>query len=150
MLRDEHSKYFGNYIDRNYRLIRLTFLQAFKKAGADITTEQWVIIQALAQNNGLSQAELATQSFKDAPTVSRIINLLVEKGITTRKRSGDDRRRYQILLTDKGQAIYEQVLPSVLALREQGWQGLSEDDYESFLRIMNQIFANFKQLNEGE
>ena len=137
-------KHFGTYIDRNYRIIRLRFLRAFKEAEVDLTTEQWVLIDSLYKKNGLSQNELAGGSFKDAPTVSRIVDLLCKKGYTERQRFENDRRRYKIFLTDEGKAVYEKILPSVEGLREKGWENLSEEDYTAFLRIMNQVFENFK------
>lgn len=138
------SKHFGTYIDRNFRIIRLTFLKAFKKAGVDLTTEQWVLMDSLYKQNGLAQSELAAGSFKDAPTVSRIIDLLCKKGFTERQRFDNDRRRYKIFLTDEGKAVYEKILPTVESLREKGWENLSDDDYTTFLRIMNQVFKNFE------
>ena len=138
-------KPFGTYIDRNYRLIRLRFLQAFKKAGVDITTEQWVLMDLLMQENGLSQNELATRSFKDAPTVSRIIDLLCKKGFTERRKAENDKRRHDIFLTQKGKNVYDEILPTVIDLRQKGWEGLSDEDYRTFLRIMNQVFGNFEE-----
>lgn len=139
------TKHFGTYIDRNYRIIRLTFLKAFKEAGVDLTTEQWVLIDSLYKENGLSQNDLAKGSFKDAPTVSRIIDLLCKKGFTDRSRFENDRRRYRIFLTEKGRAVYEKVLPHVESVREKGWNDLSEEDYTHFLRIMNQVFKNLEE-----
>ena len=138
-------KPFGTYIDRNYRLIRLRFLQAFKKAGVDITTEQWVLMDLLMEENGLSQNELATRSFKDAPTVSRIIDLLCKKGFTERQKAENDKRRHDIFLTKKGKKVFEDLLPTVMDLRQKGWDGLSDEDYQTFLRIMNQVFKNFEE-----
>jgi hypothetical protein len=40
------------------------------------------------------------------------------------------------------------LLPIVLNLREVGWGGLDEKDYLNFLRIMNQIYANFSKLEK--
>ncbi len=137
-------KPFGTYIDRNYRLIRLRFLQAFKKAGVDITTEQWVLMDLLMQENGLSQNELAARSFKDAPTVSRIIDLLCKKEFTERRKAENDKRRHDIFITPKGKEVYNKILPIVYELREKGWEGLSDEDYQTFLRIMNQVFGNFE------
>ena len=142
---EKQGKYFGTYIDRNYRIIRLNFLQAFRQAGVDITTEQWVLMDALYQKNGLSQTELAEISFKDAPTISRIIDLLCKKKFTERQRFENDRRRYKIFLTAEGKAAYEQALPNVLALRSKGWDHLTEEDYQHFLRIMDQVFQNFAE-----
>ncbi len=82
----QQSKEYGTLIDRTLRIIKLNFIQGFKDAGIDLTPEQWVIIDRLHQQNGISQTELANGSFKNAPTVSRIIDLLCKKGLTERQR----------------------------------------------------------------
>jgi DNA-binding MarR family transcriptional regulator len=143
-----NSKYFGTYIERNFKTTKQAFLKAFKDAGVDITTEQWVILDLLVQEDGVSQTHLGTASLKDAPTTSRIIDLMCRKGFAERRSVENDRRKYHIYLTAKGRAIHEQLLPIVLNLREVGWGGLDEKDYLNFLRIMNQIYANFSKLEK--
>jgi len=130
-------------MDRTLRLIKLRYLQTFREANIDITPEQWVLMDTLYKDNGISQTALANGSFKNAATVSRIIDLLCKKGWTERQRFENDRRRYKIFLTPTGLAIYNKLLPKVIALRTLGWQHLSEKDYEDYVRIMNQIFENF-------
>jgi DNA-binding MarR family transcriptional regulator len=127
------------------KIIRQHYSQAFKDLGVDITTEQWVILDSLYGLDGQSQTELADGSFKNMATVSRIIDLMCEKGITERFRSDQDKRRYKIFITAKGKEIYDSVKPTVDELRSLGWQGLDSDDYDNFLRIMNQIFQNFQE-----
>ncbi len=131
-------------MDKTLKIIKLNYLKAFKSLGLNFTAEQWVILDMLYRKDGISQTDLASASFKDAPTVSRIIDLLVKKGLVKRERFDNDRRRYKVFLTDKGKADYELALPKVHQLREQGWQGLSDEDYDTYLRIMNQIFKNFE------
>lgn len=139
----EELKIFGTLIARTSRIIRLSFTQAFREHQLDITPEQWVILDKLYHNNGISQTALANDSFKNAPTVSRIIDLLCTKQLTERQRFENDRRRYKIFLTPKGRTLVEKALPIVANLRQQGWQQLSDEDYEVFKRIMDQVFDNF-------
>jgi DNA-binding MarR family transcriptional regulator len=143
MSQEKHSKAYGTLIDRTLRLIKLQFIQAFKKAGIDLTPEQWVVIDELYQRNGISQTDLANGSFKNAPTVSRIIDLLVKKNMVERQRFENDRRRYKIYLTPKGKETFEIANPIAQEVRLRGWEGLSEEDYEHFERVMNQVFSNF-------
>ena len=140
----EPTKNFGAIIDRTIKMIKLNYLKAFKEADVDITTEQWVLLQSLYNDDGISQNDLASGSFKNAPTVSRIIDLLVKKGLVERKRFDNDRRRYRIFLTKKGKETYERALPAVLELRRKGWQGLSDHDFEHLIRILDQVFVNFE------
>lgn len=139
----KQSKEYGTLIDRTLRIIKLNYIQGFKKAGVDLTPEQWVIIDSLYHQNGLSQTDLANGSFKNAPTVSRIIDLLCKKGLTERQRFDNDRRRYKIFLTKKGISTFKKAHPVALKLRKKGWGNLSEKDYETFTRIANQVFDNF-------
>lgn len=138
------TKNFGAIIDRTIKIIKLNYLKAFKEAGVDITTEQWVLMDSLYHENGVSQNDLASGSFKNAPTVSRIIDLLCKKGLTERQRFENDRRRYRIFLTNKGKETYERVLPAVLELRKKGWDGLNDKDYEHLTRILDRVFQNFE------
>lgn len=142
----QQPKIFGAYLDRTVKQIRQNYVRVFKEIGVDLTTEQWVLLDNLYQNNGISQNELAQSNFKNAPTVSRIIDLLCQKGLTERQRFDNDRRRYKIFMTEQGKAVYEKALPAVLALRQQGWKGLTEQDYADLIRIVNQIFDNYEEM----
>jgi len=141
---NDEAKKIGYYLERTSRLVKLRYLQAFAQLGIDITPEQWVMLDSLYQRNGRSQTELAGDSYKNAPTVSRIIDLLEKKGLVERQRFENDRRRYKIFLTDAGKAVVEKVQPSVSSLRAQSWDNLSDEDYTQFLRIINQVFDNLK------
>ena len=117
---ESETKNFGAVIDRTIKIIKLNYLKAFKELDVDITTEQWVLLDSLYKNNGMSQTELANGSFKNAPTVSRIIDLLCKKGLTERQRFDNDRRRYKIYLTQTGKATYEKGSPGSFGIKEAG------------------------------
>ena len=106
------TKNFGAIMDRTLKVIRQNYLQAFRDQEADITTEQWVLLDRLAGGDGISQTDLANDSFKNAPTVSRIITLLAKKGLIHKQQSSTDRRQFLIFLSEDGRALHEKVLPS--------------------------------------
>ncbi len=145
MQEEETTRNFGAIMDRTLKLIKNNYLQTFRELGLDITTEQWVLLDRLAEGDGVSQTDLANDSFKNAPTVSRIIELLRKKGLIEKKQSEDDRRQSLIYLSGKGKDYHQTATPAVLALRRRGWQGLNEQDYTDFMRIMNQIGGNFTE-----
>lgn len=138
------AKGIGYLLERTTRIVKLSYSQSFKSAGYDITPEQWVILESLFQNNGQSQNDLAEFSFKDAPTVSRILDLLCKKGYTKRQKVDGDKRARKITLTKKGKELVQGMQPLVSDLRAQGWQNLKTDDYDQLIRIINQVFDNYK------
>ena len=141
----EETKNFGAFIDRTLRIIRLDLGKRLKQVNVDITPEQWMILSSLYGNNGQSQTELCNDSFKNAPTVSRIIDLLSKKGYTERQRFENDRRSYKIFLTEEGKTVVEQALPAIIAARSKGWTDLSDEDYDGFIKVLNNIFDNLSE-----
>lgn len=138
-----HTKPIGYLLERTTRVVKLSFHKCFKKLGIDITPEQWVVMDSLYQENDQSQKDLASDSFKDAPTISRIINVLEKKNWVERKASEEDRRYFIIHQTEEGRRITEILQAEIFKIREQGWDNLSQDDYEVFTRIINQVFDNY-------
>lgn len=119
------------------------FQRTFREAGVDLTPEQWVLLDQLRIAGASSQTELANGTFKDAPTVSRIIDKLAKKKLAERKRFPNDRRRYMVQLTSEGERIHDLLIPKVEGLRVQTWSGMTEEDYETFTSLLQQIRNNF-------
>ncbi|MEM9261863.1 MAG: helix-turn-helix domain-containing protein, partial [Bacteroidota bacterium] len=76
----------GTLLDRTTRLMKAMYQRAFREAGVDLTPEQWVVLDHLYSAKEVSQTDLANGTFKDAPTVSRIIDKLAQKGLALRQR----------------------------------------------------------------
>ncbi len=134
----------GVYIDRTYKVVRQDLINRFKNAGLDVTPEQFVILSKL-EGAEMSQTDLASDSFKDKPTVSRILDLLVRKGFVVREQDPDDGRRYLVSLTDKGTKILAESKPHVYASRETGWKNLEESEYTELKRLLDKIFVNYSR-----
>lgn len=135
----------GTLLDRTTRLMKSHYQKTFRKHGYNLTPEQWVLLYELHLSGPCSQTDLAAGTYKDPPTVSRIIDKLVNKQLAARNRFPGDRRRYQVALTERGQTAVKYLLPVVKDLREQTWKDLTEEDYEDFIRILGQIRGNFRE-----
>lgn len=140
---DQRAYFFK--IDTTIKKIRNVLQKQFNEAGFDLTVDQWVLIDHLHRNPGISQNVLSELTTKDAPTVTRMIDLLCKKELTERRMAEDDRRKFLIFLTPEGQRKYHEVLPSVVEIRRKGWGDLSEEDYQHFVRIMDSIYHNFNE-----
>lgn len=138
------EKKVGVLLEQATRVTKLTFIKAFKKVGADITPEQWAILDCLYHESGLTQTELGERVYKNKPTISRIIDITCEKKYTKRKKFIGDRRKFQIFLTAKGKKLVEKCTPEVKKVRVRSWNGLSNEDYDTFCNITKQLFKNFE------
>ena len=136
------SKRFGIHLDVTVKLIKQDLTRRFRYAQIDLTPEQWSLLDELASHGEMAQRELASGTFKDAPTVSRIVDLLVKRDLVFRKADEDDRRKYLLSLTEQGRKVYGLSAPIVDEARRRGWSGLDDADYEHLKKILTRISKN--------
>lgn len=134
----------GFILERTAKRMKQACAQALREANVDMTVDQWVILQELDKEDRLNQIELAERSFKHAPTVTRIVDTLTEKGLLERQLDPEDRRRYSICLTNAGQLEIKRILPIIKDFRKRCWEGMSEEDLKKMMKLLNQIFDNLK------
>ncbi len=137
------NKRIGFLLERTTRIAKLSFTKAFKNLGVDITPEQWIVIDTVNKNGTMSQKSIGQLSFKNAPTISRIIDNLVKKGLVDRTGEEGDRRKTSISITPVGAELIGQCQAEIDRLRNLSWEGLSDADYDEFTRILDKIFENF-------
>ncbi len=137
-----HDLNYGFQLERTSKKLKQTLQKIFNEIGADITVDQWVIIYELRQHGLLSQNQLGENTYKDAPTVTRIIDLLAKKGLVKRKMSKEDRRKYMIDLTKKGNETIDKLLPYLLDYRKKGWKGLKKSDLITLKSILDKVCEN--------
>ena len=109
----------------------------------DITVDQWVIILELSRHKDLAQNEIAKKTNKDAPTVNRIIEILLKKELVSKNNNSIDKRKSVICLSNKGKKMIEKINPEIIKFRNDGWKNLSDQDLNDLKRIMQTIYQNF-------
>ena len=62
----------------------------FRNAGLEITIEQWSILYHLWKEDGLSQQELCTRTFRDKASITRLIDNIEKLGLVERIASKED------------------------------------------------------------
>lgn len=138
----------GLLIEKTARLFKLSFARLLMlHPEIDITVDQWVIIQLLYKHKTLSQQDIAELAFKDAPTVTRMIDLLENKLYLKRNPDPADRRKFIISLSTHGEAMYHMVLPIMQEFRLESYAGLTNEDLSALEYILNKIFSNLSKSN---
>jgi DNA-binding MarR family transcriptional regulator len=80
----------------------------------NITRREWRTLGAVVEQPGLSPSELAERVFLDRARASRSIGPLVDKGLVVRLTRPGDGRHATLMPTEKGIALYRQLLPEVI------------------------------------
>jgi len=82
----------------------------FNTAGLNITIEQWSVLYHLWKEHGLSQQQLCHATFRDKPSITRLVDNLEKLSLVKRVPSESDRRINFIYLTRQGQKLEEETM----------------------------------------
>jgi DNA-binding MarR family transcriptional regulator len=93
----------------------------------DLTIPEWRIIAVLAQDPGLTAAEVAARTAMDKVAVSRAVARLELAGRVRRSAVRDDRRRQQLALTREGRDVYTRIVPWALEYERRLLEALDPD-----------------------
>ena len=144
MTDNQDVKRVGFLLERTTRIVKLCFTKAFTQLQVDITPEQWVILDTLKERGSLLQVDIAHIVYKNTPTVSRMIDHLERKALISRVPSETDRRATVISLTLEGNQLVERCMEEINRLRDLTWRELSNEDFQQFTRIIDQVFVNMQ------
>lgn len=113
-----------------------------KEAGIGITPAQVSILYTLWHKDGITQKDIAEQTAKDKPSVTRLLDNMEAMGLIKRKMDKKDRRSNLVFLTAKAETIREKVCTATQSALQEGFKGLSDNDVKDVQRLMKTIFFN--------
>jgi homoprotocatechuate degradation regulator HpaR len=85
------------------------FSPALREQG--LSPQQWRVIRALVEEDGLDASELSQRCFLLLPSLSRILQKLAQRGLIERRPDAGDARRSLISLAGKGRDLFETLAP---------------------------------------
>ena len=129
-------------------MTRAIAVQRFTARGFEITPEQMTVLAALIDHDGMYQRQIGAITLKDRPNITRIINILENMKLVTRKPDVNKRKIFKIFITDEGKKVFEKVIPTALELWQRTIEGVSEEELQITLRVLNKFKENLeKDLN---
>ena len=99
-------------------------------------------MKTIQEDSSISQKDIATKTFKDIASITRIIELLVKKGYLLRNFNLQDRRRFELSLTDSGSDIILKLQPHILINRDQALKNISDEELLSLQSILSKLISN--------
>ena len=95
-----------------------------------LTEQQWRVVRALAEDNGLESKALAERTLILKPSMTGIIDRLERDELVLRKKDREDGRKTCIWLTRKARRLYERIMPLVEAEYTEMQDEFSEKNWE--------------------
>ena len=132
------------WVHRVYQAQRNEMYRAFREKGVELTPEQWAVLVRLWERDGRTQNDLSEKTFRDKPTMSRMIDALERRGLVERRDDEDDGRTRLVHLTPDGRALKRKLVPVVEKIVSRMLAGVSAADLAATRRTLRHVFENLE------
>ncbi|WP_077963353.1 homoprotocatechuate degradation operon regulator HpaR [Ensifer adhaerens] len=105
----------------------------------DITEQQWRVIRILAEAGRVDASEMADKAFILAPSLTRIIRSLEERGLITKHKDADDGRRVLLEIAPEGMRVIADVSPESRAIYEELETRYGRERVEVLLDMLDEL-----------
>ncbi|HYJ64916.1 MAG TPA: MarR family transcriptional regulator, partial [Parafilimonas sp.] len=114
----------------------------FRNAGLEITIEQWTVLYHLWKEDCLSQQELCNRTYRDKPSITRLIDNLEKQKLLKRSSHKNDKRINLVCLTDAGRALQETTLALANQTMNEALNGVKKEDIEIVKTVLQKVYDN--------
>ena len=116
----------------------------FRLNDMEITPEQWTVLLYLWEKDGVTQQELCNATFKDKPSMTRLIDNMEKLHLVIRVSDKKDRRTNKIHLTETGKKLEEKARFISNKTLKEALHGLTLEELRISQEVLRKIFNNTK------
>jgi DNA-binding MarR family transcriptional regulator len=111
----------------------------------EISSGQWSVLRVLWETEGLSQVELAENMRVEKASLTGMLDVMERRGLISRNRNTEDRRKVNIHLTPRARALKDKLLPYRAKINRKATRGMTPEEVETLLRLLTQVIRNLEE-----
>jgi DNA-binding MarR family transcriptional regulator len=120
-------------------------------AALDVYPGQDAVLLALGWEDGLSLRDLAERLSVRPPTITKTIARLASQAIVEKRPSPADARQNHAFLTEKGQALVQDVRAAQKAVEREALKGLSDKERKTLRKLLQRVERNLSaDIGDGD
>jgi len=137
---------FGFLLHDIARLMRKQFTRRVQSLG--LTQTQWQALVHLSRNEGIRQVALADILEIQPITLARLVDRLQAAGWVERRADPDDRRAFQLYLTERARPLLDQLWTAAQMIRNEAMAGLSVAAQTQMIEALCAIKHNLVRMDK--
>lgn len=131
----EKSRYVSDTVDVIREISKtLRFYQQSDHFCNGVTYTQFNILDLIVRNTKMEITKLNNELAIEKSTGSRLIEPLISKSLVTKRRSQDHPRSYELIITEKGLEVYEDIISCISSCFCQINSQITPSDFDGMIR----------------
>ena len=114
------------------------------QSGLNLTIEQWSVLYHLWKEDGKSQQELCNATFRDKPSITRLVDNLEKLNLVKRVPADNDRRINLIFLTKHAQKLQEHTMELAEETLNEALTGVPGEHINLCKEVLQRVYENLK------
>ena len=133
-----------------HRLVLENYTNFTKKVyenlnGRGLTSGQPKVLEYLSDHDGAVQKDIALACHIEPATVTSLLSCMEKSGLITRQINPDNRRFWNVYLTEKGKAEAAYVVSTFHQVEQAALSGFSDAEIDTLLQYLDRIRQNLNQ-----
>lgn len=138
----ESDKSIGFLIAKARNVLKNEFEKELKTYS--ISYAHRVILIRLSEKDGLTQKELAQDTYFEQSNLTLMLDKLELKGLVKRSAKENDRRAYIVTITPEGKKLIDSLIQMGENVMDKALKGLSDEQKEELSGMLQSIYENLK------
>ena len=116
----------------------------------DVTEQQWRVLRVLSENSPLDATEVADRASIMAPSLTRIIKAMEDRGFIAKGKFPDDGRRVLLSITPAGSSFIAQISPERQVIYQDIENRFGPEELQKLLDMLEALIDSQKRSGLAE
>lgn len=135
-------------VDTVMKNLKIEIKKRIDKLNIGITSEQLIVLDTISTQENMYQQKLSDIMLKDKSNTTRILSVLEERGLITRKASRINNRLVYVLnITKKGKNLLKEYMPVLKNFVTDIFENITDEELET-LRSLSKKFQKDLQISK--
>jgi DNA-binding MarR family transcriptional regulator len=114
-------------------------------AAAGLNLNRWRTLAVIRRIENCAMKDLSLYAAIDRTTLTRAVDQLVAQGLVERWSPTGDRRRVNVSLSPKGEAVYAEAVRTLITANSAMVAGVEDEPMRESIRVMQQMVRNLME-----
>lgn len=129
-------------LGQTVNLVKLRMTEKFKENNTELSMENFILLNFINKNRNLTQQDLANHFMRDKSIILRNVNLLIELQYIKRTTDKIDKRKKNLILTEKANTFLSIALKLSHEVSDELLKDISDEELHHFETVINKIQIN--------